>query len=102
MRAKTALLIIAGVIAVIAIGIYAGNQALIQNEIDQATKIDSLNSQLRNCTTPISVNNGTDVSSIKRAFDRCFTDFSSSSSAKTCINYLRFKDCITTAMGRFK
>jgi len=46
--------------------------------------------------------NVTDTSSIQRAFQRCFTDFDSSHSTKTCINYLRFKDCINTAMGRFK
>jgi hypothetical protein len=105
MKPIRVLMIIAGIIAVIAIGIYAGNQALIQNEINQASKIESLRNtqneirqQLNNATSRIP----TDLNSIQRAFQRCFIDFDSSSSAKTCINYLRFKDCINTAMGRFK
>jgi hypothetical protein len=101
MNLKQTLILIAGVIATIGIGIYAGNQALIQSNLDQANQINDLKVSVRNCSTSTGGTN-TDLTSIQRAFQRCFNNFNPSGQAKTCINYMRFKDCINTAMGRFK
>jgi NAD-dependent DNA ligase len=83
------------IIAALVVGVFIGN-ALVPPLIQPAG----------NCTiTEPKVCpkcNVTDTSSIQRAFQRCFNDFNPSGQAKTCINYMRFKDCINTNMGRFK
>jgi hypothetical protein len=68
--------------------------------------IPQLSQPAGNCTSSITPTcpkcNVTDVSSIQRAFQQCFNNFNPTNRAATCINFIRFKDCINTAMGRFK